>query len=123
MIMLDTNPIFSELRGTANIQLNRLLKDMEASDAEAGAMTIKIRVGRKKAVVPETPELSRMAVVPEFEWKVTNSIPIRNEFKGMISIENAEIVIGEDESVHLERIRTGQMHLSDLDDEDEEGDE
>jgi len=119
MIMLDLDPIFSQLRGMANIQINRLIRDMEASDAETGAMTIKIRVDRRKEVVPHTLELSRMAVIPAFEWKVTNNIPIRNELKGAVSIENAEIVV-EGEAVRLERIRTGQMTIEDLDEEEEE---
>lgn len=122
MIMLDLDPIFSQLRGMANIQINRLIRDMEASDAETGAMTIKIRVDRRKEVVPHTLELSRMAVIPAFEWKVTNNIPIRNELKGAVSIENAEIVV-EGEAVRLERIRTGQMTIEDLDEEEEDAEE
>lgn len=122
MIMLDLDPIFSQLRGMANIQINRLIRDMEASDAETGAMTIKIRVDRRKEVVPHTLELSRMAVIPAFEWKVTNNIPIRNELKGAVSIENAEIVV-EGEAVRLERIRTGQMTIEDLDVEEEDAEE
>ena len=122
MIMLDIDPIFAPLRGMANIQINRLIRDMEVSDAEAGTMTIRIRVDRRKEVVPHTPELSRMAIIPTFEWKVTNNVPIRNEAKGTISIENAEIVI-EDENVWLERIRTGQMTIEDLDEEEEDAEE
>ena len=118
MIMLDIDPIFAPLRGMANIQINRLIRDMEVSDAEAGTMTIRIRVDRRKEVVPHTPDLSRVAIIPTFEWKVTNNVPIRNEVKGTISIENAEIVI-EDENVRLERIRTGQMSIEDLDEEEE----
>jgi len=122
MIMLDIDPIFAPLRGMANIQINRLIRDMEVSDAEAGTMTIRIRVDRRKEVVPHTPELSRMAIIPTFEWKVTNNVPIRNEAKGTISIENAEIVI-ENENVRLERIRTGQMSIEDLDEEEEDAEE
>ena len=122
MIMLDIDPIFAPLRGMANIQINRLIRDMEVSDAEAGTMTIRIRVDRRKEVVPHTPELSRVAIIPTFEWKVTNNVPIRNEAKGTISIENAEIVI-EDENVWLERIRTGQMSIEDLDEEEEDAEE
>lgn len=122
MIMLDIDPIFAPLRGMANIQINRLIRDMEVSDAEAGTMTIRIRVDRRKEVVPHTPELSRMAIIPTFEWKVTNNVPIRNEAKGVISIENAEIVI-EDKNVRLERIRTGQMSIEDLDEEEEDAEE
>lgn len=122
MIMLDIDPIFAPLRGMANIQINRLIRDMEVSDAEAGTMTIRIRVDRRKEVVPRTPELSRVAIIPTFEWKVTNNVPIRNEVKGAISIENAEIVI-EDENVRLERIRTGQMSIEDLDEEEEDTEE
>ena len=103
MIMLDIDPIFAPLRGMANIQINRLIRDMEVSDAETGTMTIRIRVDRRKEVVPHTPELSRMAIIPTFEWKVTNNVPIRNEAKGVISIENAEIVI-EDKNVRLEQL-------------------
>lgn len=122
MIMLDIDPIFAPLRGMANIQINRLIRDMEVSDAETGTMTIRIRVDRRKEVVPHTPELSRMAIIPTFEWKVTNNVPIRNEAKGVISIENAEIVI-EDKNVRLERIRTGQMSIEDLDEEEEDAEE
>ena len=122
MIMLDIDPIFAPLRGMANIQINRLIRDMEVSDAEAGTMTIRIRVDRRKEVVPRTPELNRVAIIPTFEWKVTNNVPIRNEVKGAISIENAEIVI-EDENVRLERIRTGQMSIEDLDEEEEDTEE
>jgi len=61
-------------------------------------------------------------VIPAFEWKVTNNIPIRNELKGAVSIENAEIVV-EGEAVRLERIRTGQMTIEDLDEEEEDAEE
>ena len=82
MIMLDIDPIFAPLRGMANIQINRLIRDMEVSDAEAGTMTIRIRVDRRKEVVPRTPELSRVAM-----------------------------------------IRTGQMSIEDLDEEEEDTEE
>ena len=114
MIMLDVDPVFSEMRGMANLQMDRLLRNMEEADAEAGALTVKIRVERGKMMVPEGPGLDRVAVVPAFDWKVTSSIPVRHEVKGEIRMESMEMVVGPGGAVRFERIRSGQMSIGDF---------
>lgn len=116
MIMLDVDPLFAEMRGVANIKLNRMLQDMETCGARTGTMTIKVKVDRKEMVVPDTDTKARVAVTPVFSWKVSNSIPVKSEMKNTIYADNMELVAGEDGCIRMERIRVGQMSMEDYED-------
>ena len=63
--------------------------------------------------VPLTEKETRIARIPQFDFKVTAARQIKHEYEGEIYEDQMEIVVDEYGNVEYKKIPTGQMSLFD----------
>ena len=112
MIRIETD-LFKPLREQINFMIDTALRDMIETDVETENVTAKIKITMSKRAVPYTETESRLARIPEFTFKVSNSKQIKREVEGEIYEDQMEIITDETGELRYKRIDTGQMSLFD----------
>lgn len=104
---------FDGLRQQINHMLNVALQDMIQADGLTETVTAKIKITLETRAVPLTPTETRIAKIPEFAFKVSNSKQIKRETEGELYEDQMEIFMDDHGELEYRKIPTGQMSLFD----------
>ena len=112
MVRIETEQ-FQALRNKINFMIDKALRDMLETDADAETVTAKIKITMEDRTVPVTPTETRIARIPTFGFKVTNAKQIKHEIEGEVYEDQMEIHVDEYGEITYSKIMTGQMSMFD----------
>ena len=98
------NDVFSDMRNKFDGVLQRLIKSMLETKSDEGSITLKIDVDMVTQAIPNTNEEFggefREIHVPEFEYKVSSQVALKDESKGNNNPEK-EVVYDPDKKMYV----------------------
>lgn len=115
-MLLIENPEFSEMRGMWNQVLDSLLRRMAEGGQSSGSVTLKLNVLMAHTEV-ETAEGTRIAKIPNFDYKVTSNMPQTFTYKSHLLLGEVEMECTEETGIKLKRLPNAQMTLDDYEDD------
>lgn len=109
---------FDLLRESMNNMLAKILGEMIKEEILIASFNAKVKISMGHTAVPLTEKETRIARIPQFDFKVTAARQIKHEYEGEIYEDQMEIVVDEYGNVEYKKIPTGQMSLFDGEMED-----
>jgi len=104
---------FDLLRESMNNMLAKILGEMIKEEILIASFNAKVKISMGHTAVPLTEKETRIARIPQFDFKVTAARQIKHEYEGEIYEDQMEIVVDEYGNVEYKKIPTGQMSLFD----------
>ena len=94
-----TDQAFDNLRASADIMLQKLLKNLVEKGEDEGSLTIKIDVDLMRSEVnnydPSIEGAKRQMINPKFSFKVSTAMQVKNEDKQNFNADGLELVLDE----------------------------
>ena len=94
-----TDQAFDSLRASADMMLQKLLKNLVQKGEDEGSLTIKIDVDLLRHEVdnfdPAIEGTKRQMISPKFSFKVSTAMQVKNEDKQNFNAEGLELVLDE----------------------------
>ena len=101
--------VFAPMMEDMHKVMQRLLKNMDEKGIDEGAVNIKIDVSFVKVEVE-----GRVVCKPHFPYKVTSTLPIKDEIKGRSNSDNGELVYDEETGEYILRPIRGTAEQPDI---------
>lgn len=101
--------VFAPMMEDMHKVMQRLLKNMDEKGIDEGAVNIKIDVSFVKVEVE-----GRVVCKPHFPYKVTSTLPIKDEIKGRSNSDNGELVYDEETGEYILRPIHGTAEQPDI---------
>ena len=116
-----TDQAFDNLRASADMMLQKLLKNLVQKGEDEGSLTIKIDVDLLRHEVdnfdPAIEGAKRQMISPKFSFKVSTAMQVKNEDKQNFNAEGLELVLDEVTGEYILRpvSNTSQRSIFDAD--------
>ena len=116
-----TDQAFDSLRASADMMLQKLLKNLVQKGEDEGSLTIKIDVDLIRHEVdnfdPAIEGTKRQMISPKFSFKVSTAMQVKNEDKQNFNAEGLELVLDEVTGEYILRpvSNTSQRSIFDAD--------
>ena len=116
-----TDQAFDSLRASADMMLQKLLKNLVQKGEDEGSLTIKIDVDLLRHEVdnfdPAIEGTKRQMISPKFSFKVSTAMQVKNEDKQNFNAEGLELVLDEVTGEYILRpvSNTSQRSIFDAD--------